>query len=130
VTLYAGHIKFDLGGIIYKSNDTVDSKGSPFDKNHGIIPSLGLEFGNDNVFLAIKVFDDFPFYAAGGAEIGLGRHWYGFYEHRLLFYSGMFESIGLGDRGEFKVSRKTALSIGLMHGGNDSQDDIYSFSSG
>lgn len=129
-SIYAGPFTFDIGGIIYKSYDNIDSKGSPFDEYHGIVPSLGLELGDASSYLALKIFDSFPLYAGGGAEIDLGRRWYGIYEHKIFFCGGIFESMGIGYRSEFKIYRETALSIGLMVGHNDHRDNVYSFTTG
>jgi len=126
--LNAGPFTLDIGGIFYKSNDNIDSKGSPFDRYHGVKPSIGLEFGDDDAFLSVNISDAFPLYSGGGGtSISLGRRWYGYYEHRISFYSGIFNSIGLGYGGEFNIYKKSALCIGFMLGGNNDKDDIYSF---
>jgi hypothetical protein len=125
-------VRLDLGSIIYsesRSDDNAQEFGYPFDGGHKFRPVMGLEFGEQSGFLFFRFLDTFPLYAGGVSEVGIGGRVGGIYEHKGYLFFTPFDGIGLGYRGEFRIYRRTAISVGASFGGNET-DNVFLLSLG
>jgi hypothetical protein len=93
-------------------------------------PALGVELGDEGIYIFVKANDLFPLYSGGGlTQLGIGGRFLGFYEHKAFITGGPFQDVGLGYRGEFRVRGNSAVSLGFAVGGTD-HGSVYSFTVG
>jgi hypothetical protein len=125
-------IRAELGAVLYDSHpwDIRYEDHYPFNGNHKLKFSGGLEFGENRIYILFRLLDSFPLYSGGGLiEAGLGGRKTGVYEHKVYLAGQPFDAVALGYRGEIRIYKNTAISLGLGIGGND-RDNIYTFSLG
>jgi hypothetical protein len=125
-------IRADFGAIVYSQRRTGSSYRDfyyPFNSSHRFKPVIGLELGERNGYLFGRFLDTFPLYAAGIAEAGIGWRISGKYEHKISILGLPSGFMGIGYRGEFRVYRETALSLGFSFGATD-RETIFHLSLG
>lgn len=125
MTLSFETIRLDFGTVIYSESQTKGAYqefGYPFDGGHRFRPVMGFELGESNGYLFMRFLDTFPLYSGGIAEAGIGYKIGGIYEQKAYLIGPPFDAVGIGYQGEFRVYRKTALSIGFLVGGTDTHN--------
>lgn len=126
VSLY--ELRLDIGTIVYR--EEIDgawyrSDDYPFNGSHRLKPSIGVELGETGIYIFGGLSNSFPLISGGGIlELGIGGRSRGIYEHKVSCNISSYYHIGLGYRGEFRVFRQTALSIGFLVGGKN-DDNVY-----
>ncbi len=121
-------LRLDFGAVLYDEDITGRgywNEDYPFDGDHRFKPSFGLELGDQGGYIFGRLSNSFPLISGGGVyELGIGGRSGGIYEHKVSFNFSPYYHIGLGYRGEFRVFRQTALSIGFLVGGKNN-DNVY-----
>jgi hypothetical protein len=125
-------IRLNFGTVIYAESQAggdYHEFGYPFDGGHRFRPVMGFELGEPNGYLFMRFLDTFPLYSGGIAEAGIGFKVGGIYEQKAYFIGPPSDAVGIGYRGEFRVYRTTAFSIGFSVGGTDT-DNVFLMSFG
>jgi len=132
IRLTAYVFTFNLGGILYDS-DTENRAylKYPFNGSHRFKPSFTAALGDEDVYLFVSFFNSLPLYSGGGGmEAGLYGRVGGYYEQKGYIGSSEY-GLGIGYRGEFKMTRNAALALGLSLGhSDDARNNVYTVMAG
>lgn len=119
VGLTMKELRFNFGLILYTSqteNVNITMYDYPFNGNHRLKPSVGIELGENSFYIFGRFFNSFPFYSGGGGlEIGLGCRYANGFEQKAYF-SLASHFTGLGYKGEFKVYKTSGFIFGISLG--------------
>jgi hypothetical protein len=129
LSINTDELRAKIGTIIYRDDDEFGDDDFPFNSRHKFWPSFGVELGTPEFYLLGGFISSLPLYNES-LEIGFGRRFSELYDQRIYLFTGLFESAGLGYRGEFKIIEKTALILGVSVGGNDNHREFYTFTLG
>ena len=131
VSLY--ELRLDVGAIVYR--EEIDgawyvSDKYPFNGSHRLKPSIGVELGEPGVYIFGRFSNSFPLISGGGIiELGIGGKVKEIYEHKGYVGISSYHDIGLGYRGEIRIYKETAFSVGAAVGRTDAKN-IYTLTFG
>jgi hypothetical protein len=125
--------RLDIGILLYRNErgiHTDENHYFPFDGDHRFKPAIGIELGDQDIFVYGRFLNSYPLISGGGVyEIGMAGRSEGLYEHKFYIAVSENQGGGLGYRGEFRVYNKIAITPGLLIGGDD-DGTIYMISFG
>jgi hypothetical protein len=127
IRLNLSFIRADIGAVLYRSNiwSLKYNDNYPFNGSHKLKPALGIELGQRQFYLILRLNSSYPYYSDGGPlQIGLGDKISQFYEQKVYFSILAAGNYMIGYRGEIRVYKNTALSVGFGIGGAEHHNCI------
>jgi hypothetical protein len=124
--------RVDIGGIIYSASQEDRAWREfdyPFNGSHLFKPSMRIELGEQGLYVLVGTLSSFPLLSCGMLEAGVGGRVSGLYEHKVTLIGGPYEAMGVSYRGEVRVYKRTAVSLGVTVAGTD-HDNLFLVSLG
>lgn len=128
-SLNSSELRLHLGAVIKLNNDGFKYGDYPFDEDHKLAPSFGIELGEKKCHLVGSFLSEFPIIAVA-IELGLGMRFSDFYEQRVVIFRGNYDWVGFGYKGEYRIYKQNALIFGIAAGGDTRKRNLYNFTIG
>lgn len=128
LTLSSETGRLNLGILLYRNERGINPDENdyfPFEEDHRLKPVIGIELGDQGVYLYGRLLSSFPLISGGGIyEFGMGGRSKGLYEHKFFVSFSPIQGGVIGYRGEFRIYNQIAITPGFSIGGKN-RDKIY-----